>query len=1049
MIISAFGPYPKQMPPIEFNKFDEKGLFLISGDTGAGKTIIFDAICFALFGVASGSYRNVDVLRCDQAEAKTPTFVDFYFEHQGKNYHVYRGIPYKEKDLNFYREDECIATGQKYVDGKGDVVGAIPGLLHVTAKQFKQIAMIAQGEFWNLLNAKNDDRKEILRTIFETGPYDDIKYKLKIRQDVAAAKVKEISNSIIQYFKDVQIGENSEANANYNELLGKVNASKSVWALSELLECIQVLVDADEVLFENLVAELKMQEGAWEKKKNDYALAETNNKQVNEAERLRKESVELEKQKVDMDKLREEATQIENAIHNVRPAYDNYVSKDNEVKSKENEITTQGIVKREQEEKLITAQTALANAEKAKSPVDSWKFAISVIEKDKEKYGRRDTLNIEIAKLKKEKADLLSEETRLNDESIALKTKIDKLNKTIDSLKDKPEALKVAEAEHQDLERLEEDINKIVVKSIPDYNSKKAEYHTKQKKYDKDFGEFKDARDERNRISDMLDNNRAGLLAQKLEPGKPCPVCGSIHHDNPAVLPSDHVDENDLKVAEEKFQKAETKKNSSLGVSESAKSSFETTEVFLSDTLKTALSHPFFGEAVDVLTIDELIIIAETQFGSLQNKVKVLKGEVNKLTNDCKVLNNANAALNKAQGEEKNTLNAKIHDYNDRVNANTNALTAKETELKSLETLPYASWKDAEQAKTKLVGNITSVENAYTKSKGEYDAISKTITSTESKIQTLEEVVKTLQGERDNFLAVLKRKLFENAFADVNEFMQMIGKEGKLESFHKLIKEYDDKVKANTVLLKSALELAEGKVLVDLNVLQGEVVTLQKVVNDLREAKGKVVNRTQINREKYENIDKQSSAYDENSKKKTIAEKLYKLASGDTGNGKVALEEYVQTKGFDKIIRAANRRLMPMTDDQFQLVRKSEGLGKKSHKALELEVVDNYTGGVRPSGNLSGGESFKASLSLALGLSDTVASHLGGVQMDALFIDEGFGTLDKKSIESAIDILVNLAGTNKLVGIISHRPELQEGIPQQIQITKTRDGSTMNFVGVD
>lgn len=161
------------------------------------------------------------------------------------------------------------------------------------------------------------------------------------------------------------------------------------------------------------------------------------------------------------------------------------------------------------------------------------------------------------------------------------------------------------------------------------------------------------------------------------------------------------------------------------------------------------------------------------------------------------------------------------------------------------------------------------------------------------------------------------------------------------------------------------------------------------------------------------------------------------------------MEEFIQSRSFDKIIRAANNRLGPITDYQFELERKSGQLDRQSHQALDLEVIDNYTSGKRPVGNLSGGESFKASLSLALGLSDTVASNLGGVQMDALFIDEGFGTLDKKSIKSAIDILVNLAGTNKLVGIISHRPELQEGIPQQIQITKTRDGSTMSFVGVD
>ena len=162
---------------------------------------------------------------------------------------------------------------------------------------------------------------------------------------------------------------------------------------------------------------------------------------------------------------------------------------------------------------------------------------------------------------------------------------------------------------------------------------------------------------------------------------------------------------------------------------------------------------------------------------------------------------------------------------------------------------------------------------------------------------------------------------------------------------------------------------------------------------------------------------------------------------GTTGNGKITLEQYIQATGFDHIIAAANRRLLPMSDGQYELYRQEDSVGKKSNNFLDLEVLDNYTGHRRPVGNLSGGESFKASLSLALGLSDTVSSNLGGIQMDALFIDEGFGTLDRRSMESAMDILINLSGTNKLVGIISHREELMENIPQQIRIRKYKDGS--------
>jgi exonuclease SbcC len=214
-----------------------------------------------------------------------------------------------------------------------------------------------------------------------------------------------------------------------------------------------------------------------------------------------------------------------------------------------------------------------------------------------------------------------------------------------------------------------------------------------------------------------------------------------------------------------------------------------------------------------------------------------------------------------------------------------------------------------------------------------------------------------------------------------------------------------------------------------------------ELVENLRKDAGVIRYRIRTNEEKRDNITGQREKYEEACKKYSIHTRLYSLVRGQTGNGKITLEQYIQAAGFDGIIAAANRRLKPMSDGQYELYRQEDSLGKKSNTFLSLEVLDNYTGHRRPVGNLSGGESFKASLSLALGLSDTVSSNLGGIQMDALFVDEGFGTLDRKSIENAMDILLNLSGANKLVGIISHREELMENIPQQIRVKKTKNGS--------
>ena len=225
--------------------------------------------------------------------------------------------------------------------------------------------------------------------------------------------------------------------------------------------------------------------------------------------------------------------------------------------------------------------------------------------------------------------------------------------------------------------------------------------------------------------------------------------------------------------------------------------------------------------------------------------------------------------------------------------------------------------------------------------------------------------------------------------------------------------------------------------------MEEEVSLKNQSVAIAREQHSAIKNRVAFNTERKDKIISLKDDLEKYRNDYGMSSRLYNLVTGQTGKGKITLEQYIQAAGFDGIIHAANMRLRPMTDNQYELRRQEGSLGRKSNTFLDLEVLDNYTGHSRPVGNLSGGESFKASLSLALGLSDTVSRNLGGVQMDALFIDEGFGTLDKKSIDSAMDILINLAGTNKLIGLISHREELME-IQQKIFVRKTKNGSEMS-----
>ena len=256
---------------------------------------------------------------------------------------------------------------------------------------------------------------------------------------------------------------------------------------------------------------------------------------------------------------------------------------------------------------------------------------------------------------------------------------------------------------------------------------------------------------------------------------------------------------------------------------------------------------------------------------------------------------------------------------------------------------------------------------------------------------------------------------------------------------------YEQQAATNTVQLAQAAVDAEGRSWINITELQSKIEAQRNVYEAIGKSVSAIDYRIQGNTEKITGMKEKKPALEKAGQEYAISARLYNLVRGQTGNGKITLEQYIQAAGFDGIIKAANRRLLPMSDGQYELFRQEDSLGKKSNTFLDLEVLDNYTGHRRPVGNLSGRESFKASLILALGLSDTVSSHLGGIQMDALFVDEGFGTLDRKSIENAMDILIHLSGTNKLVGVISHREEPIENIPQQIRVHKTKEGSQITM----
>ena len=1047
LIISAIGPYAGELPPIEFGDFEEKGLFLIAGDTGAGKTTIFDAICFALYGTTSGTYRDTKNLRSEYAKDSAKSYVDFYFTHQGRAFHVWRQPSYerqKQRGSGVITEKEravLYEEGQTPIEGLTQVNNAVKELLHIDEKQFKQIVMIAQGEFWDLLNAKTDQRTEILRTIFLTSGYKNIEYRLKDRMD-ASCKVKaKAEDSMIQYFQDVAANEEDELFDELEELKGRAGRSGSAWNLDEILSLLERLALSDKEKLEHMKVDLKKAEAELEKNREELALAKTNNGFIEKRDKLEKEKAELENRKAEIEELSLLLDRQKRAARNVHPSYDIWTKKCGEVS-----LTGKRIKKAESDLETAVAdakkaESALNDAKKREPEADECRQTISRIDDEEQKYHQKEELAGKRKELEELDQRVGTEETELKEYEKSLTEKIDALKKTVKELKDKPTELAGVQNEGEKLAALLADLGVVFDDRIPKREKRKKELTRKQKVFLEARGKYDEAVCRREETERILEDSRAGILAKKLVEGEKCPVCGSVHHPEPAKLKESSVSEEDFKKLQEEETALQEKKNTANTEAEKAKTSLEECEEQLRIAMLDCVESPLLDMETAGVSLEELIRAAgeaKTRIGTMseENHKKCLS-----LEKDCRALRKAEKDLETAQGDEMEKLHAKREELDENRQRVNRELTETKTILKTLENLCFSDWetakkerKQAETKKNRILEDIAKAEEEKKKADNHVAAVT-------SELKTWKGSLELQEKDEEAFRKKLDQEVCANGFSSVEEMLTYAVKEEDIASSDKVIAEYHQAVAANEKQLSDARTDAEGKKKTDIEGLKDVCDGQSAEVDLIRKKCNNNENRIAANQEKQKKILDRRGELEEAQKENAICQRLYNLVKGTTGNGKITLEQYIQAAGFDGIIAAANRRLLPMSDGQYELYRQEDSLGRRSNNFLDLEVLDNYTGHRRPVGNLSGGESFKASLSLALGLSDTVSSNLGGIQMDALFVDEGFGTLDRKSIDSAMEILVNLTGSNKLVGIISHREELMENIPQQIKVRKTKDGS--------
>ncbi len=1035
LTMNAFGPYAAKVQ-VDFEALGEKGLFLISGNTGAGKTTIFDAITFALFHRTSGSDREITTLRSDYAKPEEETYVELTFCHMGRTYRIYRSPQYDRPKkigqglVTQAAKARMIREPETPIEGVKQVNEAVEALLRISYDQFKQISMIAQGEFREVLYADTKKRGEILQKIFATEGYRKMAYIMDNRRKETYGQVMDTLKSIDQYFAGIQY-EAGSAFAKEIETL-----KEAQYQIEEKIQVSLKVVEEDAACIAEKQSELEEKQKIAAEKEKQHTLIHATNQLFERYEDLEAQRVKLEEQSEEMSAKEQFVAKQKQAVFEVKPVLDAFA----EAKRAKEKVNEQ--VQREEQSleraKILTEQeqAALKVAEKSVAAAEEMKKEALLLAQAEEKYEKRDRLQEEKQVYDRKHQEVIKKNRDFTGRLQMLEESIAKGKSRSEELVEIPELCVITEQKCGKLKEQFEVLWKIQMEKLPALYKQKENLQKLQENFLKQREVYELVFEDYQRKERVLEESRAGILAANLKEGEACPVCGSRKHPQLAELSAETVTEAEVKAIKEACKQAETAKNKANEAAIAAFTAYQTAERFLFEET----SHILNLQSVEFEVLEQEVEKAlqdtraekEVQEKHLQMYLlqkKELLDLQKQLVTEEKQLKELREQIEKAakQSAELETSLANIVG-----------------QLQEMTALPYASLGEAVARKQKLEKESADLLQKIERQKERLSLAKETQVRQQAKVEGLATQRKQLEKEAAEKQNAYETSLKQYGFAHDTIGVYLVSKaeiaasEAKIQGYH-----------TRMISLQANLKLAQkeiaGKERKDEGLAEQEAKESKLAEALVRQELTKLCSRKERNEDSLKQMIKQQAKADKKLAELNTYSNLSDLLNGrTTGKNKTSFETYVQMAGFDGIVRAANRRLLPMSGGQYQLYR-HEDAQAKGNIALNLDILDHYTGKKRPVSSLSGGESFMASLSLALGLSDLVTANAGGIRIDTLFIDEGFGTLDESTLQDAIAMLQELSNSNKLIGIISHREELKQEIPKKIQIHKTNRGSSLEI----
>lgn len=1037
VVMSAFCSYAERTE-IDLSVFGGQGLFLITGDTGAGKTTIFDAIAFALFGQASGSTRTTDTLRSDFADPHTKTYVELTFAHQGREYLVTRNPRYErpKKSGEGMTTEGADATLEmpdgSVVTGSGNTTAKIQEILGIDHRQFKQIAMIAQGEFLQLLLASSSERGDIFRHVFNTDVYKNVQDLLKNREREAHRRCEDSKKSILQYVSGISYPED-ESGAT---LAGLIKAD-SIHVAEDVQWELKALIAMDMAGRERL----QNQAGQLDEALTEQITVITQARFINQA--FADLGIVKEKQRILADRRDENELQkkilarAEKARYTVRPLENEYLR----VQTAVQELTASiGIL-----ETTIKKQTGewqglqtVYLTEKAKgSEREVLTAAIDRVEKMLPQYDALQLLEEELEQLQGEQKTTGEAGVGLRRaKEVFLQRKLS-LTKEIEGLTDVEVRQSACEQEAKELQK-----TRTGLQSLQGSWSELGKLETAKDQLQDEYLEAE-------RVFRQTDSNyadkeaaffreQAGIMAGSLQEGEACPVCGSTDHPHKAVPGADAPSETELQRLKKDRDAARDKMEETSKLAAAKEAEVKQAQGQLLRNTGEYFPDVVAGNLAEGLPYLIIAALRENQKQKEENQglFKQLKKQVDRKKQCREQLASVEKSL---QANEEAIIN-----NDQRHNLVGAGIAAKTGERKVLQgSLEYANREKAVEVIEGLKGELNALKKALEEAEEAFQKLDKELEGNQTLLADQQKRWTDTLANLEKARAAYADKRLECGFSNEEDYQEALITEKEIAALKASLQDYDKEALKVEQDLERLLQATENQQLQDLEVLEAAKNEIEQEKKQVDGAIQIHLTRLGINEPLAETLDKAIPQNVQWQEEYLLLSDLAKTANGElTGKQKLKFEQYVQAAYFQQILLEANKRLKFMTNSRYELLRKEEPGDYRSQAGLEIDVLDHYTGRVRSVKSLSGGESFKASLALALGLSDVIQSHAGGVEIDTLFIDEGFGALDAESLDQAIETIVSLAAGNRLVGVISHVSEMKERIDRQIVITKSSAGSS-------